>query len=409
MRIVYLSCDFGVPVYGHKGASIHVREMCQALHALEHEVVIVSPRRGGDPPSGFHVPLRDIGPDPHEQLMSDLTRDDSSPSAAGEIRSMLYASSLSHRILPELSRFRPHVVYERYSLFGVAGVALARRLAVPLILEVNAPLSQEHAVYRRLAFAETARGVERVVLQAADRVIAVSHELRQWLLGLGVESERVAVVPNAVNAARFDVVTGVRDEIRGRLGVEGQQVIGFVGGLKPWHDTETLIRAVGILRRRGLATRLLVVGDGPGRQPLAEQAHREGVGDATIFAGGLPHDRVPAYIAAMDLAVAPYGATDNFYFSPLKLFEYMAAGRPVVAAAVGQLRQTIRHGETGWLYPPGDASGLADAIGSLLVDPPRARALGEAGREYVRVRHTWAGNARTVLGLAQSVLRERAQ
>jgi glycosyltransferase involved in cell wall biosynthesis len=108
---------------------------------------------------------------------------------------------------------------------------------------------------------------------------------------------------------------------------------------------------------------------------------------------------MPGCIGAMDVAVAPYDASPDFYFSPLKLFEYMAAGRPVIAAGIGQIAECLRDGETGLLYPPGDVSALAQRIGQVIDDPDGARRLGEAARAEAIANHSWDRNARIVTDL----------
>ncbi len=278
-------------------------------------------------------------------------------------------------------------------------------LDVPLILEVNAPLSEEHASHRGLAFEQTAQAVERKVLCSADHIITVSEELRQWVIGVGVEATSVTVLPNAVDVTRFDVAADKRERVRAKLGVGDAPMVGFLGTLKPWHGTESLVRAMGGLRRDGLHAHLLIVGNGPERWRLEELAEREGIADTVAFTGSVPHEDVPGYVAAMDIAVAPYPRLDDFYFSPLKIFEYMSAGRPVIAANTGQIRDCIQHGHTGWLYPPGDVGALAEAVRLLLQDRALASALGEAASRYVGENHTWTGNARVVETIAQGPVR----
>jgi glycosyltransferase involved in cell wall biosynthesis len=388
VRIAYLCADRGVPVYGTKGASIHVRELCRALRAEGHEVLIVTARADGTPPEGFDVPVHEIP----------IAHGAASP-AVREMRSVRYAADLPRRALPLLRRFGPEVIYERHSLFGTGGAALARALGVPLMLEVNAPLSDEHAAHRGLAMRGTARGLEGAALRAADRIVAVSPWLERWALSRGVEPGRVTVLPNGVDPERFAVADGKRKAVRARLGLDGRPVVGFLGTVKPWHDLPALIRATARLDGAGPAPRLLVVGDGPERERLEGLARAEGV-EAT-FTGAVAHEDVPAHLAALDVAVVPYAGDEGFYFSPLKLTECLAAARPVVAADVGAIAHCVRPGETGALYRPGDVDGLAAAIRVLLADPAGAAALGRAGREHVRRHHTWAGNARTVADLAR--------
>jgi glycosyltransferase involved in cell wall biosynthesis len=366
VRIAYLSADFGVPVFGDKGASVHVRELSRALAALGHELLILTPRADGLRPAGFDVPVHEVPPGRGHR----------------EQRRRRYAAVLRTRALPLLRAFRPHAIYERYSLFGTAGAMLARDLGVPHLLEVNAPLADEHARYRGLPDAARARRVERQLLRTADGVIAVSPAIDGWLRSLGVD--RVTVLSNAVDPERFRPPGGTR--------APGRPVVGFVGSLKPWHDVATLVRALALLD--GERPALLVVGDGPIRERLAAEAARARV-EAT-FTGAVAHERVPAHLAAVDVAVAPYARDDGFYFSPLKLVEYLAA------ADVGEIRHCVRPGETGCLYGPGDAGALAAAIRELLADRTRAAALGAAGRAHVRAQHTWRANAQRVVAVAQA-------
>src|SRR5919197_1498421 len=364
MRIAYVCSDPGVPVFGTKGAAIHVRELCRALSALGHEVLILSPRGDGDRPFGFDVRVETILVSPPEAAAR------LEQAVANDVRALRCATALFEQGLSILHAFRPDIVYERYSLFGTGGSALAAELDVPLIVEVNAPLSDEQRSYRAL---------------------------ERWLVGLGVEAHRIAVVANGVDVARFRPAPNGGAAVRARLGLEGEPVVGFVGTLKTWHDVPTLIRAVACLRETGRKARLLVVGDGPERSRLEELAVLEGLAGAAVFVGQVPYEQVPAYLAAMAVAVAPYRADDDFYFSPLKLVEYLAAGRPVVAAAVGEIAHCVRPRETGLLYPPGNERALAVALAELLDDPRGAARLGLSGQEHVRGFHTWEQNVHAKL------------
>lgn len=402
MRIAYVCADFGIPVFGMKGASIHLRELTAALGSLGHDVLILTPRAEGQPPADFTAAVEPFTLEPADEgLYEVLVRDAAAgPSAAREIRALLYAGALRHRGIEVLRAFGPDVVVERYSLLGRAGIDLAEALGVPLVLEVNAPLVDEQAEHRGLAFAATARTVERQVLRSADHVVTVSTVLGQWLIEQGVDPDRIAVLPNGVDIERLEAGSRHRAAVRAKLGVTEEPLIGFVGSLRPWHDVSALIEAVARLRRDGTSAKLVVIGEGPHRVRLAEQARRAGLD--VVFTGAIPHEQVPAHLAALDVAVAPYAPSDRFYFSPLKLVEYLAARLPVVAADIGDLRHCVRAGETGWLYPPGDVDALARAIETAVSDEPAVRRVARAGREHVRAEHSWRSNAGRIVELAQA-------
>jgi glycosyltransferase involved in cell wall biosynthesis len=412
MNIAYLCSDFGIPIHGNKGASIHVRELSQALTGLGHRVEIIAPRIGGDAPDDFGVAVHELGLGPHDKHLFGLLRDDPAGGepAAKEIRSMLYATGLRHTAMPVLRELRPAAIYERYALLGTAGSALAHELGVPHILEVNAPLSEEQAIHRGSVFAQTARAIEQTVLSSATHVIAVSEPLKRWMAGIGVAPERVTVASNGVAAERFARGATGAAEVRRRYGLTGQPVIGFVGTLKGWHGTAQLIRAMATIAGQREGTdlpHLLIVGDGPERPALESLAREEGIAHLTIFTGTVDHGEMPAHIAAMDIATAPYDERPDHYFSPLKLFEYMASGRAIVAADIGQIGSCIRDGQTGLLYRPGDITSLAERLAYLLDDPASAQALGHAAQRVARERHGWSANARTVIDLIETAVQQR--
>jgi glycosyltransferase involved in cell wall biosynthesis len=192
--------------------------------------------------------------------------------------------------------------------------------------------------------------------------------------------------------------------VRRRLEVNGTPIVAFVGTLRPWHDPTILVRALGLLYARGDSPRLLIVGDGPERVAVEDLAREQRLSSMLTFTGAVAHDEVPAYLAAADVAVATYHPDTGRYFSPLKLFEYLAVGLPVVAADIGEIPHCVRGGETGLLYPPGDAEALADALATLIADRERALALGRNGREHVLRHHTWSSNARAVAALATELV-----
>jgi glycosyltransferase involved in cell wall biosynthesis len=200
-----------------------------------------------------------------------------------------------------------------------------------------------------------------------------------------------------VDTKRFHPgVDGVH--IRSKCGLGDNYVVGFAGSLKSWHGVGVLVSAWMQAAKPGWS--LLLVGEGPELARLATQAAQPGHRGRVVFTGAISHDEMPEYVAAMDVAVAPYRSIPGFYFSPLKLYEYLAMGKAVVASGIGQVRKVVRHGENGLLVPPGDADALGAALSLLGGDPAlRASLAGRAPHELV----SWEAVARDMVTVAQAV------
>ncbi|MDX6645154.1 MAG: hypothetical protein QOK40_881 [Miltoncostaeaceae bacterium] len=402
MRILYLCPDLGVPVLGHKGASVHVRSLAGALARVGHDVVVVAASLTGSPweaPATLAAPLVHLPP-------SDATLDavlaardlrdavGASSELPAELRRILYDRDLARELRLRFVRHRPDAIYERASLYATAGGALARALDVPHVVELNASLALEHRTYRSAGVDDLPAAAETRLLHGADAVVAVSEALREHVLRLGVPPERVTVRPNGVDRERFR--PGGRDAgLRDALGLNGGPVVGFVGGLRDWHGVDVLPELLARLSERAPDTRLLVVGDGPLAGPLAAELARRGLRERAVLTGAVAHERVPALVRELDVAVAPYPSlTHDFYFSPLKLLEYMACGVAVVASAVGAIPAVVHDGETGLLVPPGRPDELAAACLRLLEDAALRTRIGAAAAAAVGERHGWEAVAR---------------
>jgi glycosyltransferase involved in cell wall biosynthesis len=373
--------------------------MVAALAAHGHEVRVFAPTPGQG--NDLAAQLREIGADGLPNACGRLARTVTRgryPRLDKEVRELAYNLTLYRGVRTEFKRWRPEAIYERYSLMNLAGLALARRIGVPHLLEVNAPLRLERARTKGLVLDGAAGAVERRLFDASDAVLVVSEALRRYVLEHGGHTASTVVMPNGVDTRRFR--PEVRDTaLRARLGLADDAfVVGFAGSLKPWHGVETLLEAFAALHLDVPAARLVIVGDGPQGDALLGQAARLGIDEQTIFTGKVAHQEMPALLAAMDVGVAPYARVPDFYFSPLKIYEYMAVGLAVVGSDAGEIAALVRDGQTGLMCPPEDAQVLAGALRRLARDPGLRVQLGTAARAEAE-RYTWENNARTVARL----------
>lgn len=270
--------------------------------------------------------------------------------------------------------------------------ALAVRLSgVPLLLDDCSPLSE--AVEMGLGLRGLARRLFRQQVEAARWATVSSHALRERMIQEGVPRAKLRVIPNGVDAGAYAAAD--RDAERRRLGLEGLCVFGFVGSFQPWHRVELLVQAMALLAHERV--HLLLVGDGPGRSEAMAAAHRLGVASRIAAPGAVPPAQVPALVAACDVGVLP-GSND--YGHPMKLLEYAAAGLPAVAPDLAPVREVVRDGVTGRLFPAGDASALARTLAVFVVDEPLRRRMGAAARQAVAAGATWRARARVLAALA---------
>jgi len=408
MRIAYLTADFGIPVLGTKGASAHVRGLVKALQEEGHEVFVLASNIGDDE-SGENFLMRQVAFGGALAEVYDALQNEEicqGTRLSKDLRNILYGLSLELQGRLLLDAFAPDVIYERHCLFTTAGRELARHFNIPLLLEVNAPLVLEQQKMRGLSLPLVARAAERLVLETADHVLVVSQMLRQYMTDLGVSPDRVSVIPNAADPDLFGPVVE-QSHIRQSLGWGDRFVLGFVGSMKPWHGVDVLLQALRLLGGASSPFRLLLVGAGPELEKLRASAAEMGLSDAVHLSGAIPHQQVPDFLRAMDLAIAPYAPDADEYFSPVKVFEYMSMALPTIAARLGQVSEVIEPERTGWLYTPGDAFELAGLIGRLAPEHELRRAVGVAARERVMQEYTWRHNARRVIAIAEDVIATR--
>jgi glycosyltransferase involved in cell wall biosynthesis len=381
MRLAYVCADPGIPVFGQKGCSIHVQEVIRALQQQDIQVELFASRIGGKPPSDLEnlpvYPLPAI------------------PKLEPAIREQV-ALSINPDLRLDLERLGAFdCIYERYSLWSYSAMEYAQSVGIPGLLEVNAPLIEEQAKHRELVDRTSAELVASRVFQAATSIITVSEAVKTYLVNQQINHHKIHVIPNGVNPDRF---SSVHPAIVRRNGIF---TIGFVGTLKPWHGLSVLVEAFARLHHRVPHAKLLIVGDGPERGSLKADLTARGLRAHARLTGAVSPDEVPGLLAAMDVAVAPYPAQSDFYFSPLKVYEYMAAGLPVVASQIGQLTDLIQSESNGILCPPGDPIALAEALEQLYRSPALRYRLGWAAQQTVIKHHTWDAIAKRILHLAK--------
>ncbi len=308
------------------------------------------------------------------------------------------------RILPQYQ-----VCHEYHGLFCLGAALACKRGNIPYIITVDADLLLELEVVGRPLrglHARVAEWEEKLAYRMAEKILCVSEAAKRRLVShWQVPPEKCVVLPNAVDVSRF---SGPFDKghIRAEWQLGNAPVVGFVGSFQPWHGLDFLLESFACCLPQVPQAKLLLVGDGPIRSDIEAQVAAMGLSDSVVMAGFVAQDCVPELLAVMDVAVIPYPRLpQELWFSPLKLYEYMAAGKAIVASADGQIATVLKHRHTGRLVEPGDVPGLTNAIVALLKDPAERHRLGTAAQQQATTHHSMAHYARQLTEVYQSVLR----
>lgn len=368
LRVLFLALD--VDLSAKTGDSIHVQELARFLAGRGHYVRVVCAKLDSpcDVPPGVEYHVAPLGSD---------------------WKLVRFCARLA-------SRDGCDVIYER-RLSPKIAFAVSRLCSKPFVVEINGIpeeagmlRGQEPNPHQRLR-----TGARRWMFRAA-RIVTVSDRLAERMrMEYHVSPGRIETIPNGVDVERFKPVD-LAEARRALPPLTGRLVL-FVGNLVPWQGVEMLIRASTILQHDHPDLRFLIVGDGIQRPDLENLAARLGTSDRVVFLGAVPHEAVPAYIGASEVCIAPFTRSRNEIvgLSPLKVYEYLSCGRPVVVSDLPGL-EFVRMRAAGLTVPPDDPGALAHAISRLVDNREDARAMGERGREYVVRERSWARTAEQV-------------
>lgn len=378
------------------GQRVHINAIQRALRDQGHDVVEIAPLPSVEAAGG--TPVRTWRRRVLENVAS------AAPPGAYELLELSY-NVVGYRSLAAAIRdVRPHFIYERYALNTVAGAWASGRFRLPLLLEVNSPLADEKHALGQLMFYRNARRLERYVLRGATRVLAVTEVLAGMLRkAASLPDDKVIVVQNGADPQGMSAPAVDTASVRAERGwAPGDFVIGSVGFFREWHGIDSLLKALAAVQT-ARRKRVLLVGDGPARSNLERLAAQLGLAADVVFTGSVSHETIPQYLAAMDAVVIPRAVE---YASPLKLFEYMAAGKAILAPRQPNLLEVVTENVDAVCFEPENLTELASALRLIICDEGLRHRLGlEAQRTIARNGLTWSGNARRIVQVFEGLNR----
>lgn len=386
MRILYHHRTLGDGAEG-----IHIAEIVKCFRRLGHEVRVVS--LIGESTNVRSKP---------QQRWTNIAK--AMPGFVYELGEMAYNIRGYSMLSQAIKDFQPDFLYDRYISYNYSAVAAARHHGIPVVVEVNSPYSYQKKTFdERLYFKNLIGWFERKICNDANRVIVVSTPLKDILMDLGVRESQITVMPNGADPDVFHPsISG--DTVRKQWGLEGKVVVGFTGILRPWHGLDLLIEAFGKLVLRMPHAHLVIIGDGPIRPDLENLIEARGLTGHVTITGRQPHDQIRSFVAATDVCVSPRATA---YASPMKVLEYMAMGKAVLAPDMGNIRDIFVPRVEGMVFEPENVDSLATELEMLMQDASLRHYLGHMARKKIEAERTWMHNAQAVIDLVSPFLKTR--
>ncbi|GBL04248.1 glycosyltransferase family 4 protein [Glaciecola sp. KUL10] len=370
-------------LYHHRIASkdgqyVHVEEIINALKLQGHEIILVAPKVAENSEFGSDGGFVDT-------LKSKL------PQWLYELAEFTYAFYAFIKLSIAIIRYKPDAIYERYNLFLPAGIWAKNLFGLPFLLEVNAPIYEERKKYDGIALDGLAKWSQAYCWRHADKILPVTDVLADYARELDVPESQIVVIPNGINHERFSDSLSKPDN----YDKDESIVIGFVGFVRAWHGLDRVLSLMKELEE--VSCKLLIVGDGPEVEKLEAQAQTLGMQEKLYVSGIVERDEMFKWLNIIDIALQP---DVTHYASPLKMLEYMATGKAIIAPDAPNIKELLTNNYNALLFNSDDSEALQLAIKSLCKDENLRNELGcNAALTIEQKSLTWQANASQIVSL----------
>lgn len=446
MKIGYINIRSPNPKKGTTGRTVHIQEVCRAWQKMGHEVFIIT----GSPLSiAVDVKIYNLSvPTPlsFDRLRQKITsipssvyrkikgrniasintkkeRKLSTNISQNNFKKLSWSPRVLYRDIVQIineyqydtfvyknskeiiETEKPDFLYQRLIFGELSGIKLAEEYEMPIVMEINSSntfrneWTNDHTCF----FEIVKRMVENKLCQKADAVVVVTPYVKDYFVKQNISLDKIFVNPNGVDLDCYYQNDSLRQKIRNQYDLDDKILVGFLGNFRPWHDVSTLIHSAKIVLSKAPKAHFFLVGDGPLRHQIEEITNATGMGRCVTFTGNIPNEEVQGYINAMDIAVAPIPKGPYFHGSPIKIFEYLAVGKPLIVSRFPVIESIITDHKNGILVEPGDRMQLADAILELISNRELKERLGKEGRRTVEKNHTWAENAARIVDIYRNI------
>ena len=403
MKILYISDRLNSP----DGSAVHGREFVASVKRAGHQVITYPALRPEPDSPPRPVPASEKNLVYYLKKINWQTCKYYLRRASGHVSEILNAwegiadsARDYYRLAESIRASRPDAIIYRVRLFNFAPFRVSRKYGIPVLCEVNTLKSIEEKVGGTAKVTALTRQAERRYIKAADGIFTVTSTIAKEIEKYG-PSCKVAVIPNGVDTDKFDPAKFDRQESRKRLGLENKIVLGYVGSYKKWHGLDTSVGVIEALNRKDSRYHLLLIGSGACYNEIDRLIAGRKLNHCVTRISNIAHDKIPEHLAAFDYALMTYPLMDKFYYSPLKMFEYMSMAIPVVATGIGQIKEILTDGKNGILVGKPTVDNFVSAIDRYSDDK---EVVGYNARNLAVNEYSWLANAEKIMSLCGDML-----
>ncbi|GLX78198.1 glycosyl transferase family 1 [Thalassotalea insulae] len=378
-----------------KGAEgVHIRGVTKGLRQLGHQVSILS-LPGAEPETEEDQSAKKQIPPKKSGLVASLTNlTKYTPEFVFELIEILFNIISAFRVRKAVNETNAEMIYERYSLFLFSSVWWAKKRNIPIVLEIN-DSCLVHRV-RKLFFVSLAKKFERWIFKNATGLVFISSEFQQIAQQEFGEIAPSVISPNAADLDAFIIDDEKATKLRQQLNINDKTVIGYVGAFVHWHGIDWFVDIIADKLKQYPDIVLLLIGDGVSFAPIQQRIKQADIENQVILTGRVDHKEVSTYLSAMDFGILP---DSNNYGSPMKLFEFMAMGKGMVAPDFTPIAEVVKDNETSWLFAAGDRQACIDKTLAIAENNALQKQVGKNARSYIENERQWKHNAQQLLSL----------
>lgn len=380
--------------YTEGGMSSMHNGILNGLLQLGHKAVFASSGRMKLPQG---IPIYFI---PHSKILWNLP----------EVLNLPYNKKVTTELTKIIEKEKPDFLYQHHADFNYSGTILKKKLGLPFFLQCESVQFWIKEKWGKLYLKKLLRDIEEIQWHQADAIFVISEEVKKHIASFGVDQNKIYVNSSSVNPDVFHPnIDG--SEIRKKYNLEGKFVIGFTGTFAPWHGVEVLAESVKIITKNLKEAIVFFVGDGMLRPKIEEILKKDNVESKAIITGMQPFELMPKFIAACDVVVSPCVQTDDateFFNSPIKLFEYLGMGKPIVASKVGQQSYVIQNEVNGIHCEQKSPDDLANAVIKLYKNPDLSKKISIQARKDAVEKYNWINNSKRIIDVYNKMFGDKS-